>query len=113
MLILAAILTASINVDVDLSALFRRSTPRLEVSGLTCGISTVGYRFSGKPGQRFRYAGDEYEVPAEGYVELIADPKKSIYRAEGKTLPLNVWPLDQFGFRRVSLPGSQPSIETE
>lgn len=106
MLIMAAVLTASLSVDLDLSTLFRRATPKLEVKGLTCGITTVGYRFTGKPGQKFEYAGDEYEIPVEGFVELIADKRKTSYRTEGRTLPLDVWPLDQFGLRVVPLPGT-------
>jgi hypothetical protein len=98
----AAVLTASIHVDLDLSRLIHRA--QTAAPQATCGITTVGYRFRGKPGQQFRYAGDSYSVPPEGWVELIADRKRSTYAIEGRTLPLDVWPRDQFGFRDIPLP---------
>ena len=104
MILLAAVLTASININLDLSKVLHRV--EAAAPNVTCGISTVGYRFRGTPGQEFRYAGDSYEVPAEGWVELIADSKRSTYAIKGRTLPLDVWPRDQFGFRDVPLPSS-------
>lgn len=103
MFILAAALTASISVDIDLTALFRRNRP-VNDPAVTCNITTVGYRFRGRPGQQFRYAGDRYEVPIEGVVELIADRRRTTYDISGKTLPLDVWPRDPFGFRDIPLP---------
>ncbi|HEV7764763.1 MAG TPA: hypothetical protein VGQ76_07175 [Thermoanaerobaculia bacterium] len=94
MLILAAVLTT----HLDLSPLIQRNQVTL-----TCGIATVGYRFRGKPGQTFRYAGDGYEIPNEGWIELIADRQRR-FSVEGKSLPLDVWPRDPFGFRDVPLP---------
>jgi hypothetical protein len=102
MLLLATVLTASINIELDLGALLHRTA--VKAPAVTCGISTVGYRFQGKPGQQFRYAGDTYEVPGEGWVELIADKRRTTYSFEGRTLPLEVWPKNQFGFREVPLP---------
>jgi hypothetical protein len=102
MILLAAVLTASLNVDIDLTALLRRGQQNEPKA--TCNISTVGYRFRGTPGQQFRYAGDSYEIPAEGWVELIADARRTTYSIEGRSLPLDVWPRDQFGFREVPLP---------
>ncbi len=99
MLILAAVLTASINLD--LTMLIRRARQEPVV---TCGIVTVGYRFRGKPGQEFRYAGDTYEIPEEGWVELIADRRRTTYAIRGRSLPLDVWPRDPFGFRDIPLP---------
>ena len=104
MLILAAVLTASINLD--LTSLIRRARQEPVV---TCGIVTVGYRFRGKPGQQFRYAGDTYEVPEEGWVELIADRRRTTYAIRGRSLPLDVWPRDPFGFRDIPLPSPDPS----
>jgi hypothetical protein len=104
MLILAAALTLGINIELDLGALIRhhdRPVPKV-----TCGIKTVGYRFMGKPGQQFRYAGDTWTVPNEGWIELIADARRTTYSFDGRTLPLEVWPLDPFSFRRVPLPAS-------
>jgi hypothetical protein len=102
MLLLAAVLTASINVEIDLGALFRKANA--QTPAVTCNISTVGYRFVGKPGQQFRYSGHSYVVPAEGTIELIANPRRATYASEGRSLPLEVWPRDQFGFREVPLP---------
>jgi hypothetical protein len=112
-ILLAAVLTASINVDIDLSRLVRKA--QSAPAQVTCGITTVGYRFRGAPGQQFRYAGDTYKVPAEGWVELIADKKKTTYAVNGSSLPLDVWPRDQFGFRDVPLPGfdAQPKGESK
>jgi len=104
MILLATILTASISVELDLGALLRRNT--VKEPTVTCGISTVGYRFTGRPGQEFRYAGDTYQVPSEGWVELIADKRRTTYSVEGRSLPLEVWPKNQFGFREVPLPSS-------
>jgi hypothetical protein len=102
MLMLAAVLTASMNIDLDLTALIRRTRVKEPVA--TCGIVTVGYRFRGKPGQEFRYAGDSYEIPEEGWVELIADRRRTSYAIHGHSLPLDVWPRDPFGFRDIPLP---------
>lgn len=104
MILLAAALTAAINVEIDLGALIHRTA--VKSPHVTCGISTVGYRFVGKPGQEFRYAGDTYQVPSEGFVELIADKRRTTYSYESKTLPLEVWPKNQFGFREVPLPST-------
>jgi hypothetical protein len=109
MILLAAVLTASINVELDLGALLHRNAVKQPT--VTCGISTVGYRFSGKPGQSFRYAGDTYQVPAEGWVELIADRRRTTYSYSGRTLPLDVWPKNQFGFREVPLPSADQVSE--
>jgi hypothetical protein len=118
MLVLAAVLTASMNVDLDLSALIRRS--QTKQAKVTCGIVTVGYRFRGKSGQEFRYAGDTYQIPAEGWVELIADQRRTTYAMNGRTLPLDVWPRDPFGFRDVPLPapannpsGNQTDVQAQ
>jgi hypothetical protein len=104
MLIAAAALTLSISLEIDLTSLMKRAKTA-EVRGLTCGIKTVGYRFVGKPGQSFRYEADEYVVPSAGWIELISSRRKATeYQANGHALPLDVWPIDQFGFRTVPLP---------
>lgn len=102
MLLLAAVLTASIQIDLDLTALSRRS--KTTEPAAVCNISTVGYRFRGKPGQEFRYAGDTYVIPAEGWVELIAERRRTTYAFNGQTLPIADAPRDPFGFRDVPLP---------
>ena len=108
MLLMAAVLTASMNVNLDLGALIKRQ--QIQEPKATCGIVTVGYRFRGKPGQEFRYAGDTYQIPAEGVVELIADKRRTSYTINSKSLPLDVWPRDAFGFRDVPLP--TPTVQT-
>lgn len=95
-MIAALILAASIQapaIEIDLSGLWaahiraRAKDPRV-----TCGIRVVGYRFVGEPGKRVRYMGRTYEIPREGYVELIA----------GRSVPKDASPeLDQFGFATV------------
>ena len=113
MILAAAILTASINVEIDLGALFKRAAA-VQSPTVTCGISTVGYRFVGKPGQEFRYAGETWKVPIHGSIELIASPRRKTYAFEGRSLPLEVWPRDQFGFREVPLPSpDQPKEISE
>jgi hypothetical protein len=97
------------NVDVDLTALIARSQAR--DPQVTCGIVTVGYRFRGKPGQQFRYAGDSYVVPEEGWVELIADKRRTTYAVNGRSIALDVFPRDPFGFRDIPLPTQHDSNE--
>lgn len=103
MILTTALLLASMNVEIDLGALFKRSKA-VQTSAVTCGIATVGYRFSGQAGQEFRYAGVNYKVPAGGSMELIAAPRRTTYAFAGRSLPLEVWPSNQFGFREVPLP---------
>lgn len=103
MILAGALLLASINVEIDLGALFKRPKA-VQATTVTCSIATVGYRFSGQAGQEFRYAGVNYKVPAEGSIELIATPRRTTYAFRGRSLPLEVWPYNQFGFREVPLP---------
>ena len=65
-----------------------------------CHIGTVSYRFVGTPGATFVYSGTRYAIPASGWVELLGG--ETIYlAANGRSLPLDVWPLDAFGTRTV------------
>jgi len=73
--------------------------PRVE-----CNIKTVSYRFVGAAGTEFRYDGETFRVPAAGTIELLASKKATEYEISGKTLPLDVWPADEFGARTVPLP---------
>lgn len=66
-------------------------------------VSVVGYEFSGRPGTRFLY-GEEYTIPAEGKILIIATPELTAYQVGYKVLPLDVFPLDEFGFRPVRVP---------
>lgn len=103
------LLIAALSINLDLTALLRsaRHTEPPTVRGLTCNISTVSYRFSGAPGTTFRYDGESFTVPKSGSIELIAAKGKSNYEINGKTLPLDVWPKDDFGCRNVPLPQPQ------
>jgi hypothetical protein len=67
---------------------------------VTCHTGTVSYKFVGAPGATFTYAGANYSVPASGWIELI-DSGKVYLAANGRTLPLDVWPIDAFGTRTV------------
>lgn len=106
----AILLTAAINVDIDLGALIRR-TQRVQAPAVTCGIKTVGYRFSGRPGQQFRYAGETWTIPVEGSIELLAAGNRGTYSFAGNALPLDVSAHDQFGFREISLPAAASVAE--
>ena len=102
-MILAALLTATLTSQIDLSSLYAAANDGM-TSKVTCNISTVGYRFVGKPGQEFRYGRETYSVPQTGSVELIASPRRTTYAFEGRTLPLDAGARDQFGFREITLP---------
>lgn len=108
MIIAAAALTLGISLEIDLTALIRRQERR--APEVTCGIKVVGYHFAGKPGQQFRYAGETFTIPREGFVEVISLPRVTTYVADGRTLALEdgVSPLDGFSFRWITLPTSSP-----
>ncbi len=110
-MILAAALTAAISLEIDLGALI--NAHRVKSPTVTCGIRTVGYRFAGKPGRTFRYAGDTYTIPSEGWVELIADRRSTTYRVDNRSLSLASAPLNQFGFGEVELPSPESTTEKE
>jgi hypothetical protein len=104
MFTVAAALTLGISLEIDLTALIRRHEQRSPA--VTCGIKVVGYHFAGRPGQQFRYAGETFTIPREGFVEVISLPRVTTYDADGRTLPLEdgVSPLDPFSFRWITLP---------
>ncbi|HET7435103.1 MAG TPA: hypothetical protein VFN10_10385 [Thermoanaerobaculia bacterium] len=95
-------LIAALSISLDLGALTRHKT--VDVPSVTCGIKTVSYRFLGEPGQRFRYDGETFVMPAAGWIELIAERGVSEYQYDNHALPLDVWPRDTFGMRTVPLP---------
>jgi hypothetical protein len=103
MILAAAALTAAVSIDIDLTGLFRRGKAQ---PSATCNIKTVGYRFIGREGQTFRYAGDTYVIPRAGAVELIADRRNTTYHFNGQTLSAEEQAHDQFGFRDVVLPAN-------
>jgi hypothetical protein len=111
MILLAAALTAAIQLDIDVKSVASRAEKT--TSTISCNIKTVGYRFRGTPGQSFRYAGETYEIPAEGSVELLASRKSTSYTIANRSLPLDVWPHDPFGFREVPLPHAEQITDAE
>jgi hypothetical protein len=71
---------------------------------VVCHSGTVSYRFMGTPGSTFTYGGTRYAVPQSGSIELLSEPSDKVYlAANGRTLPLDVWPIDGFGTRAVPL----------
>ena len=92
-------LVAALALTFDLK--FQRPAP---APTATCNIRTVAYRFVGEAGTEFRYEGDRYVVPAAGTIELLASPRHTEYQVAGRKLPLDVWPIDDFGTRTVPLP---------
>ena len=68
---------------------------------VTCHTGTVSYKFVGTPGATFTYAGATYSVPRSGWIELLGDGGTVYLAANGRTLPLDVWPIDAFGTRTV------------
>jgi hypothetical protein len=100
------LMIAALNLQIDLGSLIHGTTHRTATAApvTTCGISTVSYRFVGEPGTEFHYEGDAYRVPNTGAIELIAGKGTTSYIADGRSLPLEVWPRDEFGTRTVPLP---------
>jgi hypothetical protein len=85
---------------ITLAALLHSSPAPVPV----CHSGTVSYRFVGTPGATFAYGGTQYAVPASGWVELLSERGDKAYlAANGRTLPLDVWPIDAFGTRTVPL----------
>src|SRR5947199_2466604 len=79
---------------------------------VTCHTGTVSYRFVGTPGATFTYAGAKYSVPQSGWIELLGDGGKVYLAANGRTLPLDVWPIDAFGTRTVPVqPPAAPATD--
>jgi len=78
---------------------------------VTCHTGTVSYKFVGTPGATFTYAGAKYAVPPSGWIELLGDGGKVYLAANGRTLPLDVWPIDAFGTRTV--PVQPPATSTD
>src|SRR6185295_6175464 len=78
---------------------------------VTCHTGTVSYKFAGTPGATFTYAGAKSPVPPSGWIELLADGGKVYLAANGRSLPLEVWPIDAFGTRTV--PVQPPATANE
>jgi len=84
---------------ITLAALLHRAPA---APAVTCHSGTVSYRFVGTPGSTFTYGGTRYSVPRSGSIELLSEGKVYL-AANGRTLPLDVWPIDGFGTRAVPL----------
>jgi hypothetical protein len=98
------LLATALTIDGDLS--WRNLEKLAGTSAVTCGIRVVGYRFTGRPGQSVRYGGETYKLPAEGYVELIAESRHKHFWADGQKVSIDApnRALDQFGFQWITLP---------
>jgi hypothetical protein len=87
---------------ISLAAILHRPAPTV-----TCqGGAAVSYKFTGTPGTQFNYSGKQYVVPPRGWIELIGHGPESRYAANGRDLPLDTWPIDEFGTRHVTLPSN-------
>ena len=95
----------AITAHTYLTSLFTRHH-ETKPPAVTCGITTVSHRFVGTPGAAFNYDGEQYQIPATGWIELISVKGVSTYEVKGRALPLNVWPRDEFGTETVQLPSS-------
>ncbi|HXH40740.1 MAG TPA: hypothetical protein VNN08_19065 [Thermoanaerobaculia bacterium] len=85
---------------ITLAALLHHAPAPIPV----CHAGAVSYRFVGTVGATFSYEGASYTVPASGWIELVANGGGRVYlAANGRTLPLDVWPIDAFGTRTVPL----------
>ena len=84
---------------ISLATLLHRPAP-----AVTCTQGAVSYKFVGAPGTEFTYTGKQYVVPPRGWIELIGHGPNSRYAANGRDLSLDVWPIDEFGTRTVTLP---------
>lgn len=105
MIVIAVVLAAGLNIEIDLGVLFKA---RRKPPAATCGIRVAGYRVAGRPGQQFGYGGETFTIPREGFVDVISLPRVIHVSFEGRTLPLDSADatLDDFGFRRIALPPS-------
>jgi hypothetical protein len=103
-MLLSIFTVAAMTIKIDLIGLIqKRYHPAPQVKSLTCHIDTVSYRFVGEPGTEFHYDGDSYRVPQNGSIELVSTRAQN-YEVNGRTLPLNLWPKDNFGMRTIPLP---------
>src|ERR1044071_6491915 len=91
---------------ITLAALLHRPAP-----SVTCHAGAVSYKFVGAPGTQFTYSGKQYSVPQRGWIELISHGRDTKYAANGRDLPLALWPIDKFGTPTVRLPNPQTSYK--
>jgi hypothetical protein len=105
-MIIAAI---ALNLHLDLGP---RMQSKSRAPVVTCHKGAVSYRFLGTPGVRFTYGGDDYRIPIEGSIEIIADGRSSDYVLAGNHLPVNAGTLDAFGTATVNVPMPQTEGES-
>ena len=105
MLILATVLAVSLTTAPTAASMV--SPKASQPAGATCGISTVGYRFVGRPGQSFTYANRTHTVPASGSIELVATRGNTSITIAGNPVPFASTRLDAFGIGTVSLPSTR------
>jgi hypothetical protein len=101
-----ALLVAALLLQIDFEAPGGGRKVRIALPG--CHIETVAYRFVGVAGSAFVYGGEIFVMPAKGSIELIAGSGATEYQVSARSLPLNVWPRDEFGIRAVPLPSAPP-----
>jgi hypothetical protein len=101
----AASLLTAFALTINLSAHLHRRHPT-ESPPVTCGISTTFIVFSGQPGTTFQYGNPKatYTIPRSGSIEILADRGVDTYEVNGRSLPLGVWPADEFSARHVPVP---------
>jgi hypothetical protein len=97
------IIAAAIAINLNLGHLFQRAA---QTAGTIqeCHVRVVSHKFVGEPGTPFKYDGEMYVMPRSGSIELIASKGTTAYEYNGRKLPLNVFPLDQFGAETVRIP---------
>lgn len=104
-------------IYLDFNAIHYRRQRNQDVKRMqrtyTCGIRTVGWRFIGEPGTQFSIPRrtflwvtyHRWTIEKDGDIELIrVAGDLDHYRIDGRDLPLNVWPHNQYGFREVPVP---------
>jgi hypothetical protein len=88
------------------------ATSAFAAPAVTCHSGTISYKFVGAPGTAFTYGGKSYTVPKNGSIELVRENREAAYLIAGKSLPLEVWPMDAFGTRTVPLPRAEAAPAT-
>ena len=102
------IAAAAIALQLTIPQIGRHAAPKP-----TCNIKTVSYKFVGAPGTEFRYDGAKYVVPTGGSIELIASKKATEAETTSNPhVPLDLFPLDEFGTRTIPLTASASSSTT-
>ena len=105
------IITAAALLAIKLNVASLLGRPSATEPKSKCHIETVSYKFVGEPGTAFVYAGERYNVPASGWIELLAAGGPAVYTVGNRDLQLDVWPRDAFGTRTVPMP--KPNQESQ